>query len=179
MLWVAVIAGGLPSVRRTRLADIDWLGGVLLLGALAFLLLGLNHLHEGPETFEAGAPYHLGMHLVALAFLVAFVVRQLRTRRPLIKLSLLGNMRLSAGVIANGIAHSSMLATSLLIPFLIQRGRGYTPAQTQQLMLAMTMSLSALSRLAESRVGCGSSGASAPSCHSRRCSPWSRCSAPD
>ncbi len=144
---VAVIAGGLPSVRRTRLADIDWLGGVLLLGALAFLLLGLNHLHEGPETFEAGAPYHLGMHLVALAFLVAFVVRQLRTRRPLIKLSLLGNMRLSAGVIANGIAHSSMLATSLLIPFLIQRGRGYTPAQTQQLMLAMTMSLIVFSGL--------------------------------
>ncbi|HET6317638.1 MAG TPA: MFS transporter, partial [Chloroflexota bacterium] len=144
---VAVFARGLPSVRRTRLADIDWLGGVLLLGALAFLLLGLNHLHEGPETFEAGAPYHLSMHLVALTFLVAFVVRQLHARRPLVKLSLLGNAHLSAGVIANGIAHSSMLATSLLIPFLIERGRGYTPVQTQQLMLAMTMSLIVFSGL--------------------------------
>jgi len=80
-------------------------------------LLGLNHLHEGPETFEAGAPYHVGMHLAALGLLVLFVWRQLRTRRPLIELRLLANSGLSAGVIANGIAHSSMLATSLLIPF--------------------------------------------------------------
>jgi len=29
-LGIALFAGGLPSVRRTRLADIDWLGGVLL-----------------------------------------------------------------------------------------------------------------------------------------------------
>src|SRR6185503_3601872 len=56
---VAAVAGGLPSVRRTRLRDVDWLGGAFLLGALGLLLLGLNHLHEGPETFEAGAPYHL------------------------------------------------------------------------------------------------------------------------
>jgi MFS transporter, DHA2 family, methylenomycin A resistance protein len=138
---VAACAGGLPSVRRTLLRDIDWLGGVLLLGALSFLLLGLNHLHEGPETFAAGAPYHLGMHLAALGFLVLFVVHQLRTRRPLIKLGLLGNSTLTAGVIGNGIAHSSMLATSLLIPFLIERGKGYTPTQTQQLMLVMQVSL--------------------------------------
>src|SRR5262245_45286120 len=138
---VAAVAGGLPSVRRTRIEDIDWPGGGLLFGGLIFLLLGLNHLHEGPETFEAGAPYHLGMHLVALGFLVLFLWRQLRARKPLIELRLLRIPRLSAGVVANGIAHSSMLATGLLIPFLIERGDGYTPTETQQLMLAMQVSL--------------------------------------
>jgi len=138
---IAVFAVGLPSVRRTRPRDIDWLGGVLLLGMLSFLLLGLNHLHEGPETFEAGAPYHVTMHLIALGFLVLFLWRQLNTSKPLIRLRLLRNPRLSAGVVANGIAHSSMLATSLLIPFLIERGEGYSPGETQQLMLAMQVSL--------------------------------------
>ncbi len=138
---VAACGAGLPSLRRSLVRDVDWLGGVLLLGALASLLLGLNHLHEGPETFEAGAPYHLAMHLGALMFLVLFVWRQLRARRPLIKLSLFANARLSSGVVANGIAHSSMLATGLLIPFLIERGEGYTPTQTQQVMLAMQVSL--------------------------------------
>jgi DHA2 family multidrug resistance protein-like MFS transporter len=138
---VAAFAGGLPSMRRTRLRDVDWLGGVFLLGALGFLLLGLNHLHEGPETFEAGAPYHLSMHLVALAFLVLFLWRQLTTRLPLIQIRLLRIPELSTGVIANGIAHSSMLATSLLIPFLIERGEGYSPTQTQHLMIAMQISL--------------------------------------
>jgi MFS transporter, DHA2 family, methylenomycin A resistance protein len=140
-LGVATFASGLPSKRRSSLSDVDWIGGGLLFGGLIFLLLGLNHLHEGPETFEAGAPYHFTMHAVALGFLVLFLWRQLRTSRPLIQLRLLGIPQLSTGVLANGIAHSSMLATSLLIPFLIERGEGYTPVQTQQLSLAMQLSL--------------------------------------
>jgi DHA2 family multidrug resistance protein-like MFS transporter len=138
---LAAAAGGLPAERRTLLKHVDWLGGALLFGALFFLLLGLNHLHEGPETFAAGAPYHFGMHAAALGFLVLFLWRQLRIARPLIQLRLLRIPRLSAGVIANGIAHSSMLATGLLIPFLIERGEGYSPTQTQQLMLSMQVSL--------------------------------------
>jgi DHA2 family multidrug resistance protein-like MFS transporter len=140
-LAIGAFARGLPSMRRSRLADVDWLGGGLLFGGLIFLLLGLNHLHEGPETFEAGAPYHFTMHAIALGFLVLFLWRQVRTSKPLIQLRLLAIPRLSSGVLANGIAHSSMLATSLLIPFLIERGEGYTPTQTQQLSLAMQVSL--------------------------------------
>ena len=34
-----------------------------------------------------------------------------------------------------------MLATGLLIPFLIERGEGFSPTQTQQLMLCMQLSL--------------------------------------
>lgn len=140
-LAITAAAGRLPSERHARLKDIDWLGGVLLFAGLIFLLLGLNHLHEGPETFEAGAPYHLTMHAIALGFLVLFLWRQLRTPKPLIKLRLLRIPRLSAGVVANGIAHSSMLATSLIIPFLLERGEGYTPVQTQQLVLVQQISL--------------------------------------
>jgi MFS family permease len=138
---VAIVAGGLPSERRTRPGDIDWAGGLLLFGGLIFLLLGFNHLHEGPETFEAGAPYHLTMHSIALGFLVLFLWRQLHTPKPLIKLRLLRIPRLSTGVVANGIAHSSMLATSLIIPFLIERGEGYGPLETQQLLLVQQLSL--------------------------------------
>jgi DHA2 family multidrug resistance protein-like MFS transporter len=146
-LVLATRASGLPSIRRTLIKDIDWLGGALIFGALIFLLLGLNHLHEGPETFEAGAPYHLTMHAIALGFLVLFLWRQLQTAKPLIQLRLLRVPELSAGVLANGIAHSSMLATSLLIPFLLERGRGYSPAYTQQLMVAMQVSLICFSLL--------------------------------
>jgi MFS family permease len=140
-LVIGAFAGGLPAERRSRIADIDWLGGALLFGGLIFLLLGLNHLHEGPETFEAGAPYHLTMHGIALGFLVLFLWRQLNTPKPLVKLRLLRIPRLSTGVMANGIAHSSMLATSLIIPFLIERGDGYSPVQTQQLLLVQQISL--------------------------------------
>ena len=96
------------------------------------------------------------MHLVALTFLAAFLWRQLSAPRPLIQLRLLRVPRLSAGVIANGIAHSSMLATSLLIPFLLERGRGYGPTQTAELLVTQQVSLIVFSFLggwAYSRLG--------------------------
>jgi DHA2 family multidrug resistance protein-like MFS transporter len=138
---LALRAGGLPSVKRLKVRDVDWIGGVLLSGALTFLLLGFSHLHEGPETFQDGAPYHLSMHLTSLALFAAFLWRQLRAPRPLLDLRVLNNTRLTAGVIANGIAHSSMLATSLLIPFLLEGGRGYTPAETAQVVLTQQVSM--------------------------------------
>jgi MFS family permease len=146
-VFVAAAGVGLPSHRRTEVKDIDWLGGGLLFGGLTFLLLGLNHLHEGPETFEAGAPYHVTMHIVALGFFVLFLWRQLRIPKPLIRLRLLRSPTLSAGVIANGIAHSSMLASSMLIPFLIERGDGYSPTQTQELILVQQLSFVSMSLL--------------------------------
>ncbi len=140
-LLVAVAGRGLPSVRRVSARQLDWWGGLLLFGALTFLLLGLNHLHEGPETFEAGAPYHLSMHLTALGLFVGFLWRQLRASRPLISLRLFQDRRLTSGVLANGIAHSSMLATNLLIPFLLERGRGYSPNETAELLMLMQIFL--------------------------------------
>jgi predicted MFS family arabinose efflux permease len=85
------------------------------------------------------------MHLASFGLLAAFLWRQAQAGRPLIKLQLFRNARLTMGVVANGIAHSSMLATGLLIPFLLELGRGYSPNETAQLMLAMQVSLIAAS----------------------------------
>jgi predicted MFS family arabinose efflux permease len=161
---VAIVARGLPSVQRTRVSDIDWLGGLLLVGALSLLLLGFSHLHEGPESFEAGAPYHLSVHVGAVVVMALFVWRQLRVDHPLLQLRLLRIPSLSTGVVANGIAHSSMLATSLLLPFLLERGRGYSPTQTAELVVTMQVCLIAgsigggvlLARYGPSGLGVGS-----------------------
>ncbi len=142
-LLVAASSHGLPSVRRTRARDLDWLGAGLLFGALTLLLLGLNHLHAGAQTFEAGVGYHLSTQGASLVFLAGFFWRELRTSTPLIPLRVFGDLRLTTGVLANGIAHSSMLATGLLLPFLLERGRGYTPNETAGLLVIMQASLMA------------------------------------
>src|SRR5581483_184658 len=123
-------------------------GGALLFGSLSLLLLGLNHLHEGPETFAAGAPYHLSMHLSAAFLMALFVWRQLKAPRPLIRLQLFRIPALTCGIIANGIAHSSMLATNLLMPFLLERGRGFGPGQTAELITVMQVFMLASAYLA-------------------------------
>jgi MFS transporter, DHA2 family, methylenomycin A resistance protein len=124
----------LPSAQVAS-RRMDWAGAALLFATLVAGVLALNHLHEGDETFEAGAPYHVGMHVLTLALLVAFLKVEQRSESPLLGFRLLGNSAFSSGIAGNGIAHMSMLATSFLLPFLLERGRGLTPTHTGQLMI--------------------------------------------
>jgi len=125
--------------RRADKVRVDWLSALTLFGAVGLLLTGMNHLHDGPETFEAGAPYHISMHLASLALFTAFVYRQLHMKNPLVHFSLLRDWKLTGGVIANGLAHMSMLATGVLLPFLLERGRGMAPTDTGHLVLVQQM----------------------------------------
>ncbi|MCA1647954.1 MAG: hypothetical protein LC797_21640, partial [Chloroflexi bacterium] len=81
----------------------------------------------------------------------------------------------------------------LLIPFLIERGEGYTPTQTQQLMLSMQLSLIVVSlfggwlysrrstpaigvlSIGAIALGLAGSGASGRTCHLSGCFRWSPC----
>jgi MFS family permease len=54
------------------LRRIDWRGGLLLFGALTVATLSFDHVHEGEQSFQAGAHYHLPMHALALVVLLAF-----------------------------------------------------------------------------------------------------------
>jgi MFS family permease len=130
----------LPRVKLDS-RRVDWAGALLLFATLTVAMLGLNHLHEGGETFEAGAPYHLGMHLLAIALLVAFLKVEQRAEAPLLGFKLLRDARFASGITGNGIAHMSMLATSFLIPFLLERGRGLTPAETGRLIMTQQVAM--------------------------------------
>jgi MFS transporter, DHA2 family, methylenomycin A resistance protein len=125
-----------PRSRR-----IDWLGAVVLFATITVAMLGLTHLHEGVETFAAGAPYHLSMHLAALVLFALFIQVERRAEAPLIAFRLMRNVNFSTGIIGNGIAHMSMLATSFVVPFLLERGRGLTPADTGLLVMAQGLSM--------------------------------------
>ena len=130
----------LPAVRVAS-RRVDWLGGLLLFATITSAMLGLNHLHDGPETFEAGVHYHFGMHLVTVALFVAFVWVEQRAAAPLLRFRLLRDVNFSAGVTANGIAHMSMLATGFLVPFLLERGRGMSPSDTRVLLMVQQLSM--------------------------------------
>ena len=120
---------------------IDWQGGVLLFAGLTVALLSLNHLHEGEQSFRQGAHYHLPMHTLAAVLLGAFVWVELRVPQPLLQLGMLRDARFGGGVLANGIAHMSMLASSFLLPFLLERGRDLNPTDTGRLLVAMQFSM--------------------------------------
>jgi MFS family permease len=127
--------------------QIDWLGAILLFAGLTVAMLSLNHFHEGEASFQEGAYYHVSMHLVAAAILAVFVWVELRVPQPLLLLGMLREPRFASGIFSNGIAHMSMLASSFLIPFLLERGRGLHPGDTGRMMLVMQITMVTCSML--------------------------------
>jgi MFS family permease len=119
------------------LRRLDWRGGVLLFGALTVATLSLDHVHDGEQSFAAGAHYHLPMHLLALALLLAFTRVEMVVKYPLLRLRMLRDARFAASVFANGVAHMSMLSAAFVIPFLLECGRGLDPAATRDVVVAM------------------------------------------
>jgi MFS transporter, DHA2 family, methylenomycin A resistance protein len=128
--------------------QIDWLGAVLLFAGLTVGMLSLSHFHEGEQSFQEGANYHLTMHLLAALILAVFVWVELRVPQPLLLLPMLRDQRFASGILANGIAHMSMLASSFLIPFLLERGRELAPSDTGRMMLIQQITMIACSMLA-------------------------------
>lgn len=118
---------------------VDWLGAVLLFATLSAATLSISHLHGGEETFQEGGFYHVGMHVLTLALLAVFIRAEQHAEKrglaPLLSFRLLRDRRFSSGVLANGIAHTSMLATGFLLPFLVERARGWAPADTGLLIV--------------------------------------------
>ena len=141
-VWLAalILSLRLPARRPTASrTQIDWLGGLLLFAGLTVAMLSLNHFHEGEQSFQEGAHYHLPMHFLAAGLLALFAWVETRVPQPLLQLGMLRDSRFAGGILANGIAHMSMLASSFLLPFLLERGRDMVPSDTGRLMLVMQL----------------------------------------
>jgi hypothetical protein len=110
---------------------------VLLFGALTVATLSFDHVHQGEQSFQAGAHYHLPMHALALVLLLAFARVESVAANPLLRLGMLRDGHFAASVFANGVAHMSMLSAAFVIPFLLERGRGFGPSVTRDVLVLM------------------------------------------
>ena len=139
MFWMVVPAGIVSLLLGLRMrvppvigehSSIDLPGAALLAGGLFAFAISLNHLHDGPRTFEAGADFHLGAQVVAITLLGLFVWRERNAPEPLVPLRHLTNGRFTSAVGANGIFHMTMMAMFFLTPFLFEEAWGLSTFQT-------------------------------------------------
>jgi MFS family permease len=117
-----------PRIGEHRSVDLP--GAVLLAGGLFAFAISLNHLHEGPETFEAGAGFHTSAQIAAFVLLGLFVWRERTAAEPLVPLRHLTNLRFDSAVGANGIFHMTMMAMFFLTPFLFEEAWGLSTFET-------------------------------------------------
>lgn len=136
------VANRLRAVITERYpARIDYVGALFIFLTLATLSLSFSHLHDGDASFAQGWSYHLPMNALTLLFLVGLIVVELRTSSPLIDFRIFKNGTFSAAAVTNGICHSTMMGTSFLFPFLIERGLGLGGRDTAFLLGGMSLML--------------------------------------
>lgn len=126
VFWVGVmtLAAAMVLVRMTLAesrershAGLDTPGAVLFAGAMAALIIALT---EGPQRGWSSAPV-IAAFVVSAAAVVGFVIRELRTRDPLIQLRVLASRQVLLANIAALTAGYAVFAANLLIPFLLER----------------------------------------------------------
>jgi EmrB/QacA subfamily drug resistance transporter len=128
----------LPSLQSNRtLEPVDWLGAVLLLGGMVPLLLGITKAY----AWGWSSAIVLSLVMVGLIVIGLFILREQRTRFPLVELSLFRIREFTAGQTAGAFTTIAMATLMLLFPFYWQVLRGYSAQSAGLLMLPVPLAL--------------------------------------
>jgi EmrB/QacA subfamily drug resistance transporter len=128
MLAVAVLH---ETPRRARSLDLP----ALVLGTIA--LLGINVALLRADAWGWLSAQSAVAWGVAIAASIGFLARERVAREPAVRLSTFRNRRFVAASVVGGAAWFSILAISVQVPIYLQQGRGFDPAETGWLLLAL------------------------------------------
>ena len=121
----------IPSGRGQDTAErFDYRGAAAFMLGLVALLLALN---QGHEWGWASWPILL-LFAASAALLIWFVMLELRTRQPMLDLSLFANRVFSASTAAAIFNYICMYTIAFLMPFYLIQGRGLNPARAGLLL---------------------------------------------
>ena len=113
----------------------DLAGALLFMSGLVLLLFGLNQGHAWGWT----SPAILGILLLSLVFLVAFIIFESRQANPMLDLSLFKRRVFSSSVLSAVMNYITLFSIIFLLPFYLLQGRGLTPSQAGLLLTAQPL----------------------------------------
>ena len=113
----------------------DFPGAATFLAGLVALALALNN---GSEWRWTSAPI-LGLLVVAIAMLGAFIAIERRRESPLMDLSLFGNRTFSVSTVTALMNYIGVYTVVFLMPSYLEQGRGLSLPQTGLLLMAMPL----------------------------------------
>lgn len=124
--------------RPKKKAHIDYVGIVLLATSVSLLLIWITNAGSSYDWWSIETVLMAGGALVAA---VVFVIVELRSREPLIPLSLFRNRTFTLSVIASIATGIAMFGTSVFLSQYMQMARGATPTEAGLLTLPMIAGL--------------------------------------
>jgi len=134
-IGLIVIMSSLPALRaneESRVKNpgrIDFLGAGLLIATASVFILSGMHVHGGEESFTSSEAfsYHIPMHLLFLGLLALFIVVERRVQDPFVEFKHFRDKYFTLALVSNVSFHLSMLATFILVPLMIEEGKGLSP----------------------------------------------------
>ncbi|PZQ89123.1 MAG: MFS transporter [Leifsonia xyli] len=123
----------LPAHPRKK-TSIDYLGIVLLSGAVSLLLIWVSLAGDSFEWWSWTTAWMVGGALVATAL---FIVVELRSKEPLIPLSMFRNLTFTLSVIASIATGIAMFGAAVFLSQYMQLARGASPAEAGLMTIPM------------------------------------------
>jgi EmrB/QacA subfamily drug resistance transporter len=136
-LIILQITLDIPKTAK-RKARIDYFGIVLLATSVSLLLIWITNAGSSFDWWSVETVLMAGGALVAA---IVFVVVEMRSREPLVPLSMFRNRTYTLSVIASIATGISMFGTSVFLSQYMQMARGATPTEAGLLTLPMIAGL--------------------------------------
>lgn len=141
----------LPKHKLT--APIDWLGLALMdVAAVAIVLVAT----WGGSEYAWSSPVIIGMAVVGVVCLVAFVFAERRAVEPILPYEVMTNRTFVLATLMSMLYMGAMFGATLYLPTYLQMGYGYSATVSGLLLVPMTLGMLAtgvLSGIAMSRTG--------------------------
>jgi EmrB/QacA subfamily drug resistance transporter len=126
------------TARPHKKARIDYLGIVLLATSVSLLLVWITNAGKSYDWWSLETLLMAGGALLAA---IVFVIVELRSREPLVPLSMFRNRTYTLSVIASIATGIAMFGTSVFLSQYMQMARGATPTEAGLLTLPMIAGL--------------------------------------
>jgi EmrB/QacA subfamily drug resistance transporter len=125
----------LGESRDARAASFDALGAVLVTGGLTTAVYGITQANDNGWASATT----IGVFAAALALLVGFVLRETRTKDPLMSFSIFRIKTVAGANIAGFILGTALFSMFLMLTLYMQQVLGYSPLETGVAYLAVAL----------------------------------------
>lgn len=131
-----------PYIKNAVVGKIDTIGFGLMAIWLATLQIMLD---KGQQEDWFAAAWIRWFAIISTVSMIAFILRELRSKEPIVNLRILANRNFSVGILLMGLFGAMLYSATVMLPLFLQTLMGYTAMQS-----GMTMTPRGLGSLATS-----------------------------
>lgn len=136
VLALATAGFALPRITQRRAHSIDYLGALLLVAGAIPLLLAFSW---AGTDYSWGSVQIIGLLVVAVAILIAFMLVETKAKEPIIAPSLFKNSIFSVSVFAMFLISTGMFGTIIFLPLFIQGVLGHSATNAGAVLTPMML----------------------------------------